>query len=77
MDGKVKFIASNQSKEEYMIKFETKSKLIKQANLRLKERLKQAGLELIGKKIKETYETKLENFIDYQSMELEYKWRIN
>ena len=63
MDGITSLIAKNIANQELMIKrFDIESKLLKQSNLEMKDQLKLNGLEMIGKEIKEMYETKLKNF---------------
>jgi len=71
-------VSQSIANQELMInRFDLESKLLKQSNLEVREQLKLNVLELIGKEIKEMYEEKLENFIEYQSDEFEYKWRVN
>ena len=70
MDGITSLIAKNIANQELMIKrFDIESKLLKQSNLEMKDQLKLNGLEMIGKEIKEMYETKLKNFLEYQTEE--------
>ena len=70
MDGITSLIAKNIANQELMInRFDIESKLLKQSNLEMKDQLKLNGLEMIGKEIKEMYETKLKNFLEYQTEE--------